>query len=177
MEKWTHRKFIIEVSMRKKYWRHKRRFYIPCSRWQSKIVSKRPRTPRTPGRASTHRIKRSRWSSRWLLLSSSQWTWSSTLCVEGWNIPNSTETHWCNKVYSHWSGRHARETCRWLLECRFERKPVRILERIHEVYSIESKISEGIYVVRGETDKSSNDFQIRSCMARSMDQNWWSRSN
>ena len=98
------------------------------------------------------------------------WTSSSTLCAEGRNIPYSTEIHWCDEVYSHWSGRHARETCR------FEQKLVRFVERLHEVHSIERKTSEGIHMLRWETDKSSNDYQTRSCMARSMDENWWSRS-
>ena len=33
------------------------------------------------------------------------------------NIPCSTGLHWCNKVYSHKSGRVARKSYRWLLEC------------------------------------------------------------
>ena len=58
-----------------------------------------------------------------------QWTSSSALCAEGRNIPHSTAIHWWNKVYSHWSGRHARETYWWLLERRFEQKLVRFVER------------------------------------------------
>ena len=90
----------------------------PNSRRKSKGFSTRIR-----GVSSSDRINRWRWSpcrllvdSRWLHLSSSQWTSSSTLCAEGRNIPYPTEMHWYNQVYLHWSGRHARETCRWLLE-------------------------------------------------------------
>ena len=68
------------------------------------------------GRVSSDRTKRWRWSperllvdSRWLHLSSSQWTSSSTLRAEGRNIPCSTEIHWCYKVYSYWSGCVTRE--------------------------------------------------------------------
>ena len=53
------------------------------------------------GRVSTVRTNRWRWSTcrllvrpRWLCLSSSQWTLSSTLHAEGRNIPNSTGIHW-----------------------------------------------------------------------------------
>ena len=64
------------------------------------------------------------------------------------------------------------DACRWLLECRFGQMLVRFVERFHEVYSIERETSTRIHVVRWEIDKSSNDFQTISCMARSMDQNW-----
>ena len=57
-------------------------------------------------------------------------------------------------MYSHWSGRHVRETCRWIRECRFEQKPVRFVERFHKVHSVERETSQGIYVVREEIDKS-----------------------
>ena len=57
-------------------------------------------------------------------------TSSSTPCAERRNIPYSIEIHWCHKIYLHWSGRHARETCRWLLECRFEQKLVRFVRKV-----------------------------------------------
>ena len=134
-------------------------------RWYSKIVSKRPRFPGThskagtdrkdrkfhkrtsmwTGRVSTDRINRSHWSPcrllvdpKWLHLSSSQWTSSSTLCAQR-NIPYSTEIHWCNKIYSYWSGRHAREKYRWLLERRFEQKLVKFVERFHKFHYIKEK--------------------------------------
>ena len=177
----------MHQSTRKRYWSDKIWWiHIPSSRRYSKIVRNRVRTPRTHskaeqtvrriGRVSSDRIYRWRWSAcrllvdpRWLHLSSSQWTSSSTLCVEGRNIPYSTKIHWFTKVYSHWSGRHARETRRWLLECWFKQKLVRFLERFHEVHSFERKTFQWIYVVREETGKSSNDYQTRSRMARSMD--------
>ena len=46
------------------------------------------------------------------------------------------------------------------------------LERIHKVYSVERETSKRIYVVRGEIDKDSSDYQTRSCMAGSLDENW-----
>ena len=114
-------------------------FIFTSSRWYSKIVRKRLRIPRTHsktetnrrersfqwknsrriGRVPTYRNNRWRWSHerllvdpRWLHLSSSRWTSSSSLCAEGRNIPYSTKIQWCKKVFSHWSGRNARETCR-----------------------------------------------------------------
>ena len=41
-----------------------------------------------------------------------------------------------------------------------------------KVHFIERDTSKGICVVWGETDTDSNDFQTRSCMARSLDENW-----
>ena len=147
--------------------------YIPSGRWYSKMW-KRPRIPRAhskagttwrqwrtsrrTGRVSTDRIKRWRWSletlfvdSRWLHLSSSHWTSSSTLYAERRNIPYSTEIHWYNHGYLHISGRVARGTKRWLLKCGRGSKFIRFLERMHEVHFIASD------VVRGETDKSSSN--------------------
>ena len=63
-----------------------------------------------------------------------------------------------------------------LLEGRFKQKPVRFLERFHEVHSIERKTSHKIHVVRENIDKNSIDYQTRSCMARCMDENWLSRA-
>ena len=120
------------------------------------IVRKRPRMPRTHSKAgsnpqgakisvenfkvnrrvSTDRLYRWRWSPcrllvdpGWLHLTSSQWTSSSTLRAEGRNIPNSTEIHWCYKVYSCWSGCATREEDWRLLECRFKQTFVSFLEK------------------------------------------------
>ena len=111
--------------------------HLPICRWHSKIVRKRLRIPRThsqagtsrkerksqrrisrrTGRVSTDRIKRWHWSpyrllvdSRWLHLSSSQWTSSSTPCAERRNILHATEIHWCNQVHSYKSGLATRKT-------------------------------------------------------------------
>ena len=46
------------------------------------------------------------------------------------------------------------------------------LERIHKVYSVERETSKRIFLVRGEIDKDSSDYQTRSCMAGSLDENW-----
>ena len=71
------------------------------------------RTSRWTGKVSTDRIDRWSWSPwrllvdpRWLHLSSSQWTSSSTLCAERRNIPYSTEIHWCNKVSTLYWKKH-----------------------------------------------------------------------
>ena len=136
---------------------------------------------RRTGRVSTDRNDRWRLkpvpTSFWSIqVSSSQWTSSSTQCAEGRNIHYSTEIHWCNKVYSYWFGRHARNTYWWLVEDRFEQKFFELLQRIQEVHTIARKTSQGIYVVQEKTDKYSNDYLTRSCMARSMDENRYSRS-
>ena len=145
----------------------------PNSRRKSKGFSTRIR-----GVSSSDRINRWRWSpcrllvdSRWLHLSSSQWTSSSTLCAEGRNIPYPTEMHWYNQVYLHWSGRHARETCRWLLES-IRTEACQIRGKVSQNSLYLKKTSPGKNVVRVENDKSSNDYQTRSRVARSMDENW-----
>ena len=131
------------------------------------------RLSRLMRRVSTDRINRWRWSpcpvlddSRWFHSSSSQWTSSSTLGAEGRNISYSTGIHWCHKVYLHWSGRHARETCRWLLECRFEQKLVRFVSRFHEVHSIQRKTSQGTCVVRGGDWQTTTRLEKREAKTR-----------
>ena len=174
----------------------RQRICTSCGRWYSIIVRRRLRIPRThseagtdreewrsqwrtsrwTGRVSTDRVNRWRWSpwrllvdSRRLHLSSSQWTSSSTLRFEGRNIPYPTEIHWCDKVNLHWSGRHANEKCWWLLECRLKQKSIRLVERFTKFTLLKEKPPKRICVVQGEIDKSSNDYQTRSCVARSMD--------
>ena len=260
-------------------------FYIPSRRWNSKIVWKKTRIPRTHSKAgttckewrsqrrtsrrtrrvSTDRIKRWRRSQkrllvhpRWLHLSSSHWTSTSTLRAERRNIPDSTETHWRLQSYLYKSGRFARKTSlmttgpwTWIEVCqnlgkdsrssfywkktlprdtcgpgrdqqkfkqlsnliicglkfglaweeqlrrkarmgerktkarqrskterhlfhrsgrwRIQRKSIKHARKKLEV-PMEAAI-QGIYVVRREIDKSSNGYQTRSCMTRSMDEN------
>ena len=131
------------------------------------------------GRVSTDRTNRWRSSPRrlvvdprWLHLSSSQWTSSSSLCVDGRNIPYFTEMCWCYQVCSYWSGRHARKTHWRLSECRFEEAFVRFLERIHKVHSFRKRNLQKDKCGSGETDKDSIDYQTRSCVDRSLDENW-----
>ena len=122
------RRYATEVliDIAKGKWIH-----IPSWRRYSKIVRKRPRIPRTHSEAGTNRKEwrfqqRTSWwtrslstdrihrwrgspcrllvNPRWLHLSSSHWTSSSTLRAEGRNIPYSTEIHWCYEVYSFRSG-------------------------------------------------------------------------
>ena len=119
----THQTFILEESTRRRSWSDKksRWIHIPSSRWYSKSVRKRPRIPRTHSQARTNRKEwRSQWwiwkrtgecqpteptddaearadflvDLRWLHLSSSQWTSSSTLRTAGRNILHFTEIHW-----------------------------------------------------------------------------------
>ena len=139
---------------------NRRRIYIPICRGCRKKTRKKLRIPRTHSKAGRHckewksqrRISRRtrrvstdiserwRWSPygllvhpRWLHLSSSQWTSSSTLCAERRNIPYSTQIHWRDQIYTDWFGRQAWEAYWWLLECRFERTFVRYADRIHDL--------------------------------------------
>ena len=141
-------------------------------------LSGRERIPSTQSKAGTYSEEwRSQW--RWSpcrLLFDSRWLRLSSSCAEGRNIPYSTEIHWCYKVHSYWSGCVTRKEDWRFLECRFKRTFVRFLERIHEIHSAERKTSTWIHVVREETDRDPNDNQPRLCMASSVDENWWSRS-
>ena len=60
--------------------------------------------------------------------------------------------------------------------CRFEQKLVTFVERFHEVHSIEKKKKkkppQGLFLVQERIDKSSNNYETRSRVARSMDENW-----
>ena len=53
---------------------------------------------------------------------------------------------------------------------------VGFLETIHKIHSLEGETYQRFFVVQGETDISSKDYETTSCMAWSMDQNWESRS-
>ena len=139
-------------------WRRLRRLHLPH------------RTSRRTGRASTDRITRWRWSpwrllvdSRWLHLSSSQWTWSSTLRAEGRNIPDSTEIHWCSQVHSYWFGCVTRETDWRLLEYRFERNFVRVLKRIHKVHLIRKQLRKGYMSSCGRLTKVQTTTRSDKC--------------
>ena len=147
----------------------------PVGVWRSQC-----RNSRRTGRVSTDRNKRWRWSPerllvdpRWLHLSSSQWTSSSTLCAEWRSIPY--EIHWCHQGYLRKSGCVARKTKRWLLECARESKFIRFLDRIHEAHIIEWETSNMIYVVWRDTDNKSSNYRPEN-VACSMDPNWKSRS-
>ena len=98
----------------------------------------------------------------------------STLCAERRNIPFSTKIHWCNKVYLVWSGHHARRACLWLLECGRETEACRIRGKVSRNLLYWKKNLPKEKCVRSEIDKSSNDYQTRSCVARSMEK--WAKS-
>ena len=70
--------------------------------------------------------------------------------------------HWCYQFNTYWSGCLTRKDDWRLLECRFEQKFVRFLDRIFKVHSIErKKPSTRIHVVRKENDKNSHDDQTQ----------------
>ena len=71
---------------------------------------------------------------------------------------------WCNKVYSHKSGRVARQPYRWSLECGREQKFIGFLVTIHEVHIIERETSKGKEdVVQEEIDENSSNYQTWEC--------------
>ena len=141
------RNFILDESTQKKY-RSDKKVMKSYSHLQmaQRIVSKRLRIPRTHSKAGTSRKERKSQrrisrrigkslnrqnlrmtlkpvpTSRWLHLSSSQWTPSSTPCAERRNISYSTEIHWCDPIHVHRFGRHARKAYWRLLEYRFKQK-------------------------------------------------------
>ena len=183
------------IDHTKRKWIH-----IPCSKWYSKIVRERLRFPRTHSKRGTNRKERSfQWkTSKWIGESLNLQKQQMTLMhrADFWSIQGDFIYRHHNeprvqlyvpkeetfpvplKYIDLTRSTHTdvdvmqRETCRWQLECRFEQKLVSFVERFHEVYSFERISSQRIYVVRWEVDKCSNDFQTRSCMARSMDPNW-----
>ena len=72
----------------------------------------------------------------------------------------STEIHWCSPGYLYWSGCVARKA-HWLLECRFEQKSVRFLDRIPEVHSMSRLVS----LLREKCGhKNSSSYHIRECV-------------
>ena len=119
-----------------------------------------------------------RWSDKRLLvhvgklhIPSSRWTKSQTFLAERRIIPYSTEIHWCVQNYSCKLGCHAREAHWRLLEYRWVKRFVCLLDRFHSVHSIGRKTSWWIYVVRGEIDEKTAYIQARSSMARALEVN------
>ena len=51
-------------------------------------------------------------------------------------------------------------------------KTCQIRGKMSRSYSIGSGTSKGKNVVQVETDKDSSDYQTRTCMSRSLDENW-----
>ena len=82
----------------------------------------------------------------------------------------STEVHRRIQNFSYKLGCYVRTPHRWLLEYRWIKRLVRSLDRFHTNYSIGRKSSRRIYVVRGDTDKTTSDIQARSFMARILDE-------
>ena len=70
--------------------------------------------------------------------------WKSELRFGRWRFKSGdtkTEAQCSCLVYSYRSGRHARKTNWWLLQCRFEQNFVRFLEIVRKIHSIERKAS------------------------------------
>ena len=160
-----------------------RDFHIPSCRGHSKIVRKRQRIARThskartscrkrrsqwrtsrrTGRSSTDSMKRWRWSrervlvySKWLHLSSSQWTASSCLRAERRNIPDSFEIHWRDQSNKYDLGCFAGPPHERLLEYRKKQRPIRFVNWIHKIQFIEWKDTKWTYMVGAETDENTN---------------------
>ena len=175
----------------------KRRIYFSSSRWTNQNPWRRSGPENIHlGTAATDWRSQSRWFSwrirrvssttswltsgcRWsyerllvhvgkLHIPPSRWTQSQTLLAERRIIPYSTEVHWRYQNYSYEFGCQARETHRWLLECRWVKRLVRFLDRFHSICFIARKTSKRIYVVWVETDKTASDIQARSFMARTL---------
>ena len=135
---WTHQKLILNESNRKKKWslQREKKFMFPKAVGTAKLFGRdsafrEPSPRRKPtvrsedlseelqGESEEPQPAESKKMtlkpegifvySRWLHFSSSHWTTSSTLCAERRNVLLSTDIHWYYKVYSRWSGRHARK--------------------------------------------------------------------
>ena len=145
---WTHQKLSSKNQRKRRIDTTKgRRIQIHQSRWYSKSVREILQIPRTHSKAGTNRRewrcqrrtsrrigrvstdRNERWHRspkrllihfRWLHLSSSSRTLSSTPCAARRNIHHSTEIHWCNQVHSYKSECGARKAYRWSLACRRE---------------------------------------------------------
>ena len=96
-----------------------------------------------------------RWSTKWFLVlfrklqkPPSRWTQSQTFLAERRIVPYSTELHWRNQNYSYEFGCWAGASHRWLLEYRWVKRFVWLLDRFHSVYFIRRETSRRIYVVR-----------------------------
>ena len=171
-------------------------FFIPNRRWNSKIVWKRPCSPRIHsegeatcmewrsqtkpsgkfGEDSTdRRNKRWRRSPQWFLviwrwfhLSSSRRFSSSTLHSERRNMPNPTETCWRDQDHAHKFGRVARKPYGRFLECRCGSKFVRLMDRIHEVHTIVRKnLQQDMCGPRGGLHKSTQPTDLIICGLKS----------
>ena len=119
-----------------------------------------------------------RWSDKWFLvhvrklhIPTSRWTQSQTLLAKRRIIPYSTEVHWRLQNYSYEFACQARETHRWLLEYRWVKRFVCLLDRFHSIHSIGRKTSRRKDVVRGEINEKTADIQARSFMARTLENN------
>ena len=170
--------------------------HVPIRGWNSKIVSKRSRSPRIPSKAgstcnetrsqrrtsrklgavSTNRNTWWRWSPQWLLvnrrwlhLSSSHWTSSSPLRAERRIVPNSTEMCWRDQDYVHKAGCIAGKTFQRLLERRYGSKFIRFMDKIHEVHAIEWETSSRICVVWGATCEDPSNHQTWLSVAWDLD--------
>ena len=175
--RWTQRKCILEESMQKKYFCPKRdeKLYSRSQMdiencWEYIIESENPlwggnnvcgvktsmgnfqdepKESQPTEAKDDAEVLEDFWSIQGRHLSSSQWTSSSTLCVERRNIPYSMKITltWPGLLTQIWMC--SRRTCVWLFECGCESKLIRILDTIHKVHIIERKTNKRTYVVPG----------------------------
>ena len=193
---WTHQTFISEESARKKHWYHKRRwFHFPSSRWYNQIGRKRLRIPRTHSKAGTNRKER-----RFQWRTSRRNGRVSEARADFWSIQGDFIDRHNNEPRVHIYV-PKEETfpipLKYIDVTRSTQTDLDVMQekRLDDYWNVDlnrsvadswkgftkftllkDKLFQRIYVVQGEIDKSSNDYNTRSCMAWSMDQNWESRS-
>ena len=61
----------------------------------------------------------------------------------------------------------------WLLERRLRKRIIRSMDRFLKIHCIEWKTTGWIFIVRGETDKKTNDLQARHFVARDLERYVW----
>ena len=181
-----------DISQRK--WKN----YFSSRRWTNQTFWRRPgpenihldtgtSNPRRKSRRFSWRIRRvsfttswlisgCRWSDKWFLVHvrklqkpPSRWTQSQALLAERRIIPYSIEIHWRIQNCKNEVGCWARAPHPWLLEYRWVKRFVWLLDRFHSVYSIRRETSRRI-CGPGETDKTAGNIQARSFMARTLDE-------
>ena len=204
-KRWAHQKiFLHRINAKEVLISHKgEEFMFPIADGTTKLSGRdyefRESTPRPEqtvgsedlsgelqgerGEPQPTEIRRWRWSpcrllvdSRWLHLSSSQWTSSSPTLhaieetfpfpMKYIDVTRSTHTDLDvmqeQRIDDYWnvdSNRSLSDSWRGFTK-----------------FTPKKKISQGIFVVWEEIDKSSNDYETRSCMAWSMEHNWESSS-
>ena len=135
---WTHKKIILEESTRTKYWYHKKgeEFIFPVAGGTANCQEETTNSE-NPLQGVNNlwgvKISEENFKANWKGFQPTETKDDAEARRDIWsiqgdvmyrhhneprvqlyvpkrrNIPYSIEIHWCNKVYSHWSGRHARK--------------------------------------------------------------------